>query len=242
MHIAVCDDNVADRKQLERLLDRESDKRKAASGVFYTDSYGNPDALSASPMSYDLFFIDLVQSSVDGLTFARQLREGGVTAPIVLCSSKIDYPGLIRQTPKAYHDFLHLSKPILVANLSKTLDQASHMSRNKTPSIELRSNTESYYVREDDIMYAVSAGRYVHVTLRDRREIAILTDMINFYDEIHAFSHFVMLSSKSLVNVVYLESYSAFRVVLKNGTKLKSSPASVHSIKNALQMYHAEAL
>ena len=27
MHIAICDDNVADRKQLERLLKRESDKR-----------------------------------------------------------------------------------------------------------------------------------------------------------------------------------------------------------------------
>lgn len=28
MHIAVCDDNVADRKQLERLLKRESDKEQ----------------------------------------------------------------------------------------------------------------------------------------------------------------------------------------------------------------------
>ena len=34
MHIAICDDNVADRKQLERLLCRESDKRKADTGVF----------------------------------------------------------------------------------------------------------------------------------------------------------------------------------------------------------------
>ena len=27
MHIAICDDNIADRKHLERLLSRESDKR-----------------------------------------------------------------------------------------------------------------------------------------------------------------------------------------------------------------------
>ena len=26
MHIAICDDNIVDRKQLERLLERESDK------------------------------------------------------------------------------------------------------------------------------------------------------------------------------------------------------------------------
>ena len=29
MHVAICDDNVADRRQLERLLKRESDKRSA---------------------------------------------------------------------------------------------------------------------------------------------------------------------------------------------------------------------
>ena len=27
MHIAICDDNIADRKQTERLLGRESDRR-----------------------------------------------------------------------------------------------------------------------------------------------------------------------------------------------------------------------
>ena len=45
MHIAVCDDNVADRKQLERLLKRESDKRAASTGIIYTDSFGNSTSL-----------------------------------------------------------------------------------------------------------------------------------------------------------------------------------------------------
>ena len=56
MHIAICDDNVADRKQLERLLGRESDKRKSDTGVFYTDSYGDCEVLGRNPMPYDLFF------------------------------------------------------------------------------------------------------------------------------------------------------------------------------------------
>ena len=55
MHIAVCDDNVADRKQLERLLKRESDKRAASTGIIYTDSFGNSTALLSNPMQYDAF-------------------------------------------------------------------------------------------------------------------------------------------------------------------------------------------
>ena len=54
MHIAICDDNIADRKQLERLLDRESDRRKDTSGVFFCDSYGNSEHLSRNPMPYEL--------------------------------------------------------------------------------------------------------------------------------------------------------------------------------------------
>ena len=57
MHIAICDDNIADRKHLERLLQRESDRRKDTAGILYIDSYGNVDALTKSPMIYDLFFI-----------------------------------------------------------------------------------------------------------------------------------------------------------------------------------------
>ena len=38
MHIAVCDDNVADRKQTERLLQRASDRHASTTGVFYIDS------------------------------------------------------------------------------------------------------------------------------------------------------------------------------------------------------------
>ena len=41
MHIAICDDNIADRKHLERLLSRESDKRMGTPNLLYVDSYGD---------------------------------------------------------------------------------------------------------------------------------------------------------------------------------------------------------
>ena len=35
MHIAICDDNIADRKHLERLLSRESDKRMGTPNLLW---------------------------------------------------------------------------------------------------------------------------------------------------------------------------------------------------------------
>ena len=49
MHIAVMDDNIADRKQLERLLDRESDRRIQTTGNLYIDSFVALESLFIAP-------------------------------------------------------------------------------------------------------------------------------------------------------------------------------------------------
>ena len=61
MHLAVCDDNIADRKQTERLLGRESDRRINTTGVLYVDSFGNRNAILCTPMIYDGLFMHMVE-------------------------------------------------------------------------------------------------------------------------------------------------------------------------------------
>lgn len=236
MHIAICDDNVADRKQLERLLGRESDKRKSDTGVFYTDSYGDCEVLCQNPMPYDLFFIDLTESEPDGLSFALQLRRLGVTVPIILCSSKIDYKAAYKALPECPYEFLFLEKAIRTAELSHMLDHTIEILKQRVPVIELRSDTDTCYVQEDDIIYAVTKGQYVHVFLKGGRDISILTDMLNFYSTVNMYTHMVLLTNKTLINITYLESYTPFRVKLKDGTSLRSTPFAVSFIKTALNM------
>lgn len=242
MHIAICDDNIADRKQLERLLKRESDKRMNTTGLLYTDSFGGSNMLTKNHMQYDLFFIDIVTEQPDGLTFALELIKSGVTAPIVLCSSKINYLEQMNVLSPCPSNLMHLEKPIKTAALSDTLDKAHAIQSKRVPTIELRSETDTYYVTEDDIVYALTFGRYVHVFLKDGREVAILTDMYNFYDEVSMYTHMVLLNDHAMFNIVYMDKYSPFKVVLQDGTELKSSPFSVKYIKSALQMYHTETL
>lgn len=242
MHIAICDDNIADRKQLERLLKRESDKRSGTIGPLYTDSFGNCEVLAKNNMLYDLFFIDMVNEEPDGLTFALSLVKSGVHVPIVLCSSKIDYPAKASSLPDCPDNLIYLEKPIKTAELSRVLDRAVVLLSQKTPTIELRSETDTHYVTEDDIVYAVSMGRYVHVFLKDETEIPILTDMYNFYDGVSMYSHMVLLNERTMFNIAHMDKFSPFKVTLKNGVSLKSSPFSSKYIKSALQAYHAETL
>lgn len=242
MHIAVCDDNIADRKQLERLLGRESDKRKLSEGVFYVDSFGDSTILGKNPMSYDLFFIDLTHSEPNGLSFATQLLKSGVTVPIVLCVSQIDYQHRASIMNIGSSELIFLQKPIHSQALSALLDQVTLMLKNRIPTIELRSERETYYVQEDDIVYAVSNGMYTHVFLKNGTKVSILSTMHNFYSSVGMYSHMVQLSPKALVNIAYVAKYSSFEVILRDGTKIKSLPTAFGNLKSALQMYHAETL
>ena len=74
MHLAVCDDHLVDRKQMERLLGRESDRRIHTTGVLYIDSFGSQESILSTPMIYDAIFMDMTEDGCDAVELANALR------------------------------------------------------------------------------------------------------------------------------------------------------------------------
>lgn len=222
MHIAICDDNIADRKQLERLLDRESDRRKNTSGVFFCDSYGNSEHLSRNPMPYELFFLDMTSEEPDGLSFAMELRHLGVTAPIALCSSSINYQEAFKKLPEQERpaDLLFIDKPIKVADLTAIIDEALHLGSNRASTIELRSDRTTIYAYEDDIAYVTSKNAYLTVHLTDGRDVTMLDTVSNFYSMIKNYKHLVLVSERAIINAAHVQKMSGLKVTMDDGKKI----------------------
>lgn len=236
MHIAVCDDNVGDRKQMERLLSRESDKRTFTTGVFYVDSYGNANAVMKSPMLYDAFFIDMVSGSVDGNQLTRLLLKAGVTAPIILCVSSINYrQTLFSDTDYNYENVFFLDKPIKKAELSDILDLCIVKKSERVSTIELRGEHDTRYVTEDDILYTKASGNYIRVALTDGTFMEILSTLDNFYSELEIYTHYAVASARTMVNLAHIRKLSFFKVTLDNGTALSVAPGYYSNLKAALQ-------
>lgn len=242
MHIAICDDNIADRKQLERLLDRESDRRKNTSGVFFCDSYGNSEHLSRNPMPYELFFLDMTSEEPDGLSFAIELRRLGVTAPIALCSSSINYRDALKKLPEQERpaDLLFIDKPIKVAELTAIIDEALHLGSNRASTIELRSDRTTVYAYEDDIVYVTSKNAYLTVHLTDGRDITMLDTVSNFYSMIKNYKHLVLVSERTIINAAHVLKMSGLKVTMDDGKKLScpllSRPFLNYARKNLTQL------
>ena len=242
MHIAICDDNIADRKQLERLLDRESDRRKNTSGVFFCDSYGNSEHLSRNPMPYELFFLDMTNEEPDGLSFAIELRHLGVTAPIALCSSSINYQEALNKLPEQERpaDLLFIDKPIKVADLTAIIDEALHLCSNRASTIELRSDRTTIYAYEDDIAYVTSKNAYLTVHLTDGRDVTMLDTVSNFYSMIKNYKHLVLVSERTIINAAHVQKMSGLKVTMDDGKKLPcpllSRPFLSYARKNLTEL------
>lgn len=234
MHIAICDDNTADRKQLERLLKRESDKRAATTGIIYADSFGNAPMLLANPMQYDAFYIDMCKTEgVTGMDVVRELTKKGVNAPIVMCSSDINY-----REQNFPDNVIFLDKPIKADELSASIDHAHSIMEKAEPLIELREDKETYYVTESDIMYAVENGLHVVVSLTDGRKISLVSTAMNFFSQIESHPSFVAPSMKVVLNGRYIEKIGFHKATMTDGSKFSIHRDCMKYTKHIFDEYH----
>lgn len=226
MHVAVCDDNIADRKQTERLLGRESDRRAKLTEGLYIDSYGNEAALLRNPMQYDIFYIDMCKSpDADGIKVAHKLCEIGVRVPIYMCCSELDY-----RRENFPENVFFLDKPIKNEHLIASLDKAYEWKQNAVPRIELRDETETYYITAEDILYGIAGGKHVKVHLIDGRIINVTSGLENLYGQWAHHHVFLMLSAKVIINISHIERMSFLKLYMKDGTSFSLSPACKKSI------------
>ena len=234
MHIAVCDDNIADRKQLERLLKRESDKRSSVSGILYTDSFGNADSLLANPMQYDAFYIDMCHTEdMNGFDVVAALTAKGVNAPIVMCCSSINYRE--RSMP---NNVIFLDKPIQTQELSSSIDLALTIMEKADDLIELREDKETFYVQEEDILYAVEEGRGLTVYLADGRKIYPVTTAVNFFGQVEPFPAFVMATPKILLNCRHIQKLKFRKATMTDGAVFKIQKICMPYTKSMFEGFH----
>lgn len=217
MHIAICDDNIADRKQLERLLKRESDKRAAVSGVLYVDSYGHPQNLLKNSMQYDVFFIDICRTEgLTGVDVVNSLTSLGNNSPVIMCSSTCNY----HEAPLPERA-LFLDKPVKVAELSAVLDAAQKIKDSSVPVIELREDKGTYYVTEPDILYGIEENRHLVITLKNGRKVILNTTAPNFFSQVENYSSFFSPNIRTIINGRHIRHIRFFTLTMCDGAQFK---------------------
>lgn len=233
MHIALCDDNVADRKQFERLIKREADRRNTAGENLFADSFGNAAPLLSNPMQYDVFYIDLCKTpGTTGADVAASLRKKGVTAPIVMCCSETDYRKL--DLPE---NVFFLDKPIRAEELSASLDRALDFADRTEPLIELRVEEKTHYLAEAQLLYAFGVGKKLHVRLTDGQTLILLDNAQNLFSQIERFPSFFSPTRNVVLNGRHMRKISFGRAKMSDGKAFRIARRCMPYAKKLLQQF-----
>ncbi len=220
LHIALCDSDPGDRRQMERLLGRESDKRIGTTGGFYIDTFGGVEAIVNSPILYDAYFLDSTDPVCDSYGIAKAVRDKGILSPIVYCISTIDY----RQSGDMLPNCVFMNKPIKVAELSLVLDEIiTQKKENYIPTIELRNQYETFYLEAKNILYFVGNGYTVDVHMTDGSIRQATAFMDSLWRDLYSFPTFQLVSPTVIVNTSYIAGIGL--------TSLTMRDSSRHSVK-----------
>lgn len=224
MHIAVVADNVADRKQAERLLDRANTALSGSIGTLFIDSFGDEESFLHACMRYDFFILDFDNDAEHSLSVAQKLKSKNAPGLIAVCKHT-DAPF---QYETAIQGLFTLDKPILTASLHKLLFDV-HLELQKLQSqldlVELRTDTDTHYVSRSTIIYARANEKehriFYHfvdgTTLESTGGFDDLKRYLGDYEE------FVIRPSCTIVNKDHIKQETKKSIRLSSGETLEYS-------------------
>ncbi len=234
MRIAICDDNIADRKQMERLLGRESDSRIASTGVFYIDSFGNPLSLLAAAMSYDAYFFDITHSTPDIWMMVNTLHNSGVSCPIVFCTSTIDYESCENLPTNSYFLKKPIKKDELTQMCSLLLEQKK---KDYRPKLIFKSEISTFAIAEEDFLYCTHKDHMTHIYKKDGANCTTFDSIHALWDDFVPFTSLFMPNHKTIANARYVRNIGLFSIIMINGEKFSISPAIYSALKKLVKEY-----
>ena len=236
--IAICDDNPADRKQFERLLDREKDERLKSNDVIYFDTYGSEEALLPYCTKYDVFLIDIALSSRDGMMAAADLMNHGAEGSMILCASSVDYEAKYGPADNV----IYLRKPLYKKDFKAIVDHAERIHAGRIPKLELRGEKDTIYVLADEIIYAREMRYYTMVALTGDRSFHIIGELDRLRSMLSGYSSFIEIKKGTLINMKNVVSHSGMSFKMSDGAVLRYSIFAKPFISRAYASYAASKI
>lgn len=214
MYIGVIADNIADRKQLERLLGRANSALCAETGTLYVEAFGDSQSLLRAPMKYELVIIDITLTKDHGRSIVEQLKSIHIPGQIAVCHPE--------GTPFSYQDaidgLLSMQKPVLTAPLHQMIREAhKYHLQTSVPTIEIRAESETHYVPVEKILYAKSQSHLVDVHLDDGTVLSMLGEIDDFYHWVDNYPEFFFVKKDTVLNQNHVLSHTKKEYRLDNG-------------------------
>jgi len=244
MHIAICIEQAAARKHLERQLGREETFFRTSEPL-YIDSYGTTAALFAQPLQYDIYLCEAesAHTLLSAVYILRAIKDNypnaqrAIFLPTDLTDSFFDAAG---DTGKSVMILpLPLSHNTISGMISKMIEQK----KQAEPVFEIRGRNQTVYLHAEEFMYGKEHGkRQAIVKCSDGRTLDFLDSLSNLAETMSEHPDIFLLGTHHLINTNYIKRCHLFSINMLDNSTIPASFLETYVIRKQLKQLMSDRL
>jgi len=235
--IALVDDEPRYLADMEALCLAYAKSRDCAFEIFPFS--GGEAFLAALPNTkFSLVFLDIYMSGMDGIAAAKVLRETDPGCILIFLTSSREF------MPEAFscHAFDYVSKPIDRERLERVLDDARRLLPASHKFIDLTHERKSSRVFLRDIVYAVTDGHYLEITLSDGSTLRPRMTAAEFLQRTGDDDRFLLANRGVILNLSHIRSFGDGFCVMAGGATLPLRVRDAKRVEQAVMDHNFDAI
>lgn len=237
LKIAVCDDEKHFQKDIKGYISRYLRGKEISFEVDVFSSGKEFLELGSEIAKYDISFLDINMSEVDGIKVAKQIRKFSKSVYIVFVTAYINY-SLEGYKVEAIRYILKNNQN-LGAAIAECFDAI--LEKMNEPRKNFKFCECEKEILLDDIVYVESKLHKLEVhIMEEHMKVYSLYAKLNEFEKEVENSHFLRLHQSFLINLKYLKSIKERVAVLDDKTEIIIPRARYKDVKTAFVEYKGE--
>jgi len=235
INIAICDDELYVTEQMQSIIIKYQNER---SEDIQCDIFHNGECLLMADKEYEIIFLDIYMSGMNGIETAKVIRTKDKTVEIIYLTS---YIGLTKEA-LSVHAFEYLEKPIKKEEIFFQLDEVIARLLNKKVKEEHRYQIMEFIAGKtkirlilDDIYYFERADRKIYVVTKE--------GTFNLYETIESIEkrlhqyEFVRSHQSFVVNINNIKDYVKDEIVMINNDTIPLAQKRASEFKKIMRVF-----
>lgn len=236
MKIAICDDNKDELFSISSILDTYIQERNAP--IVYKAFHSATELLAtAKSGTYDLYILDVMMPTVNGMDAAKEIRSFDKVAKILFLTSSPEFAVESYSVKACNYILKPFSKEKLFLALNDVMESTAEENQ---PSIVVKSSDGIAKIFLSKLTHVETLGRKVFYYLSEDKVIECIAGFSEVCEELSCHSEFIQPHRCYMVNMGYISHIKNTEIILHSGTSIPIAQRRVTEIKERYLAFQME--
>lgn len=232
--IAICDDNIEMRIALKNMCNEYYQDKKTMIELF-----DSGEILLCNKQKFDLIFLDIQMSDLNGIEVAHKLRETDMDTIIIIISGYSKYKSVAYNV----HPFDYIDKPINRKKIYKILGEIERYLEKRKEKLYITFETVNgiIHVDKDDILYLEYDNRKIVIHLQYAKYF-MYGKISDYAKELYKFD-FICPHRAYLVNMENIQMLDGYDIIISGvGKKIPISKLKKKEVYQSFYKYLSQEI